>query len=75
MGTLQEPMSLSSSLSLPATVSIEKELWMLAEERAQEILCTIQPVFVSDRTRNEIIKHVQTLVKDRFGIEVRTLVL
>uniref|UniRef100_A0A1J3JTD5 Poly(A) RNA polymerase gld-4 n=1 Tax=Noccaea caerulescens TaxID=107243 RepID=A0A1J3JTD5_NOCCA len=70
MGTLQEPMSLSSSLSLPATVPIEKELWMLAEERAQEILCTIQPVFVSDRTRNEIIKHVQTLVKDRFGIEV-----
>lgn len=44
---------------------------MVAEERAQEILNAIQPVFVSDKSRNEIIDYVQTLIKDRLGIEVR----
>lgn len=43
---------------------------MLAEERAQEILNAIQPIFASDRSRNEIINYVQTLIKDRLGIEV-----
>lgn len=43
---------------------------MVAEERAQEILNAIQPVFVSDKSRNEIIDYVQTLIKDRLGIEV-----
>ncbi|KAJ4903984.1 Nucleotidyltransferase family protein [Raphanus sativus] len=46
------------------------ELWMVAEERAQEILNTIQPIIVSDRSRNEIVYYLQTLVKDRLGLEV-----
>ena len=52
-------------------MAIDGELWMVAEERAQEILNAIQPVFVSDKSRNEIIDYVQTLIKDRLGIEVR----
>ncbi|KAF8085702.1 hypothetical protein N665_0650s0015 [Sinapis alba] len=73
MVDLQEGISVSSSsssaLSL-STMQIDGELWMFAEERAQEILNTIQPVFVSDRSRNEIIGYLQTLVKDRLGLEV-----
>ncbi|CAA7028847.1 unnamed protein product [Microthlaspi erraticum] len=62
-------MSLSPSPSLPARKPIEEEVWMFAEERAQEILSTIQPVFVADRSRKEIIDHVKTLLKDHFGVE------
>ncbi|KAL0896636.1 hypothetical protein Bca101_080597 [Brassica carinata] len=61
--------SSSSSLSL-STMQINVELWMVAEERAQEILNTIQPVFISYRSRNEIIDYLQTIVKDRLGLEV-----
>ncbi|KAL1207921.1 hypothetical protein V5N11_034216 [Cardamine amara subsp. amara] len=46
------------------------ESWMIAEERAQEILCTIQPVVISDRSRNEIIDYVRSLIKIHDGIEV-----
>ncbi|CAH8392860.1 unnamed protein product [Eruca vesicaria subsp. sativa] len=80
MADLQERMSLSSSSSSSSssspsslslsTLPIDGELWMVAEERAQEILNAIQPVFVSDRSRSEIIHYVQTLIKDRLGIEV-----
>ncbi|XP_010508846.1 PREDICTED: uncharacterized protein LOC104785349 [Camelina sativa] len=59
----------SSSLSL-STVPIDGELWMIAEERVQEILCVIQPIYLSDRSRNEIIAYIQNLIKDRLGIEV-----
>ncbi|CAH8376326.1 unnamed protein product [Eruca vesicaria subsp. sativa] len=61
--------SSSPSLSL-STMQIDRELWMIAEERAQEILNTIQPIYVSDITRSEIVNYVQTLVKDRLGTEV-----
>ncbi|XP_010517495.1 PREDICTED: uncharacterized protein LOC104792924 isoform X2 [Camelina sativa] len=43
---------------------------MIAEERVQEILCVIQPIYLSDRSRNEIIVYIQNLIKDRLGIEV-----
>ncbi|CAA7060458.1 unnamed protein product [Microthlaspi erraticum] len=83
MGDIQERLSVSSSsssssssLSLTAAQPranpspIEAESWMLAEERAHEILTTIQPAIVSDRSRNEIIDYVQTLIKSHDGIEV-----
>ncbi|XP_023640956.1 uncharacterized protein LOC17890507 isoform X2 [Capsella rubella] len=76
MADIQERFSVSSSsssssASLPrSTVPIDEEVWMIAEERVQEILCVIQPIYLSDRSRNEIIDYFQTLIKDRFGIEV-----
>lgn len=65
--------SSSSSLS-PTTTPIGEELWLIAEERAQEILFAIQPMYLSERSRNEIINHLQTLMRERLGIEVRTFV-
>uniref|UniRef100_M4DKF9 Uncharacterized protein n=1 Tax=Brassica campestris TaxID=3711 RepID=M4DKF9_BRACM len=59
----------SSSLSL-STMQIDVEMWKIAEERAQEILNTIQPICVADRSRNEIFAYVQTLVRNRLGTEV-----
>ncbi|CAN6904738.1 unnamed protein product [Brassica oleracea] len=48
----------------------DREFWMFAEERAHEILSTIQPAIVSDRSRNEIIGYIHTLIKSHDGIEV-----
>ncbi|KAF3498735.1 hypothetical protein DY000_02056378 [Brassica cretica] len=83
MGDIQERLSVSSSsssstcsLSLTTaqpkadTLPIDREFWMFAEERAHEILSTIQPAIVSDRSRNEIIDYVHTLIKSHDGIEV-----
>ncbi|KAG7561076.1 polymerase nucleotidyl transferase domain [Arabidopsis thaliana x Arabidopsis arenosa] len=83
MGDIQERLSVSSSsssssssLSLSTSqpkadsLLIEEESWMIAEERAHEILCTIQPALVSDKSRNEIIDYVRTLIKSHDGIEV-----
>ncbi|CAH2058611.1 unnamed protein product, partial [Thlaspi arvense] len=61
--------SSSSSLSPPA-MPIPGEAWMIGEDRVLEILDAIQPVYISDRSRNEIIKYLQNLVKDRLGVEV-----
>lgn len=85
MGDVQERLSVSSSSSSSTTCSlsvtttqpkadslpVDGEFWMIAEERAGEILNTIQPAIVSDRSRNEIIDYVHTLIKSHDGIEVR----
>lgn len=85
MGDIQERLSVSSSSSSSSSSSfslstaqpkgdslpIDEESWMIAEERAYEILCTIQPAVVSDRSRNEIIDYLRTLIKSHDGIEVR----
>lgn len=84
MGDIRERLSVSSSSSSSSSLSlstttqptgdplpIDEESWMIAEERAHEILCTIQPVVVSDRSRNEIIDYVRSLIKSHDGIEVR----
>ncbi|KAG2328821.1 hypothetical protein Bca4012_021549 [Brassica carinata] len=83
MGDIQERLSVSSSsssstcsLSLTTaqpkgdSLPVDGEFWMIAEERAHEILNTIQPAIVSDRSRNEIIDYVHTLIKSHDGIEV-----
>nr|AAM76764.1 hypothetical protein [Arabidopsis thaliana] len=68
------PVSLSassSSLSLsPKTTPIEAEVWLIAEARAQEILCAVQPNYLAERSRNKIISNLQTLLWERLGIEV-----
>lgn len=84
MVDIQERLSVSSSSSSSTCSSslttaqpkadslpIDGEFWMFAEERAHEILSTIQPAIVSDRSRNEIIDYVHTLIKSHDGIEVR----
>lgn len=50
--------------------SIDAELWLLAEERIQEILCTIQPAIVSEKKRKEVINYIQRLINGYYGIEV-----
>lgn len=83
MGDIQERLSVSSSSSSSSSsfslstaqpkgdsLPIDEESWMIAEERAYEILCTIQPAVVSDRSRNEIIDYLRTLIKSHDGIEV-----
>lgn len=67
--------SSSSSYSSPPNLypfSIDAELWLLAEERIQEILCTIQPAIVSEKKRKEVINYIQRLINGYYGIEVGT---
>ncbi|KAF8080234.1 hypothetical protein N665_0964s0015 [Sinapis alba] len=82
MGGIQERLSVPSSSSSPCSLSktttqpkgdsllIDDLSWMIAEERAHEILSIIQPIFVSDRNRIEIIDYVRALIKSHDGIEV-----
>jgi len=42
----------------------------MAEERAQEVLCTIQPNVVSEVNRKQIIDFVQRLIGGYYGGEV-----
>ncbi|XP_024012974.1 uncharacterized protein LOC18020024 isoform X2 [Eutrema salsugineum] len=83
MGDIQERLSVSSSSSSSSSslslstaqpkgdsLPIDGESWMIAEERAHEILNTIQPAVVSDRSRNEIIDYVRSLIMSHYGIEV-----
>ncbi|KAG4196570.1 hypothetical protein ERO13_A06G179700v2 [Gossypium hirsutum] len=76
---LPHPSSPSSSLSFssssfsssnPHPLSIDTELWLLSEQRTQEILCIIQPSLVSEQNRQNIIAYFQRLIKGYYGIEV-----
>ncbi|CAK8567784.1 unnamed protein product [Lathyrus sativus] len=69
MDTIQENLLLSSSPN-HSHLPIDEELWLMAEERAQEILCTIQPNVVSEVNRKQIIDFVQRLIGGYYGGEV-----
>lgn len=69
MDTVQESLLLSFSPNQPQ-LPIDEELWLMAEERAQEILCTIQPNVVSEVNRKQIIDFVQRLIGGYYGGEV-----
>ncbi|KAG4915461.1 hypothetical protein JHK87_053018 [Glycine soja] len=57
--------------SMPSQLlSIDKELWQMAEERAQEILWTIQPNVLSEVNRKDVIDYVQRLIRGYYGAEV-----
>ncbi|KAK2390995.1 PAP/OAS1 substrate-binding domain superfamily [Trifolium repens] len=43
-------------------ISIDEELWLMVEERAQEIICIVQPNIISEANRNKIIDFVRRLV-------------
>lgn len=64
--------SSSSSTSSPnqQPLSIDVELWKMAEERAQEILYIIQPNVVSEKKRKEVAEYVQNLIRGCYGAEV-----
>ncbi|XP_027365847.1 uncharacterized protein LOC113872458 isoform X2 [Abrus precatorius] len=49
---------------------IDEELWQMAEERAQEILSTIQPNVLSEVNRKDVIDYVQRLIRGYYGAEV-----
>lgn len=70
MDDIQEN-SVQSSLPDQKLLSIDEELWLMAEERAQEILCTIQPNVLSEVNRKDIIDYVQRLIGGYYGAEVR----
>jgi len=58
--------------SLPSQLlSIDEELWQMAEDRVQEILWTIQPNVLSEVNRKDVIDYVQRLIRDYYGAEVR----
>ncbi|KAE8689538.1 Melibiase family protein isoform 1 [Hibiscus syriacus] len=62
--------SSSSSSNSPRPLSIDDELWLLAEQRTQEILCVIQPALGSEENRKSIIAYFQRLIKGYYGSEV-----
>jgi len=60
------------SSSLPSQLlSMDEELWQMAEERAQEILWTIEPNVLSEVKRKDVIDCVQKLIRGCYGSEVR----
>ncbi|KAG4389894.1 hypothetical protein AAZX31_06G168700 [Glycine max] len=59
------------TLSLPSQlVSIDEELWRMAEDRVQEILWTIEPNVLSEVNRKDVIDYVQRLIKGYYGAKV-----
>lgn len=59
----------------PNPLLIDAELWLMAEHRTQEILCTVQPNIMCDRRRKEVINYLRTLIIGYFGTEVRCFLL
>ncbi|KAJ4830553.1 hypothetical protein Tsubulata_017540 [Turnera subulata] len=79
MGNLQRSLSPSSSSSSSTCssstldshpLSIDPEIWLMAEQRIQEILCIIQPALASEEKRKEVIDYIQGLISECFVTEV-----
>ncbi|CAL1381301.1 unnamed protein product [Linum trigynum] len=51
-------------------LSIDSELWLMAEHRIFEILCCIQPALASEKKRDEVISYVSRLIKAHYRSEV-----
>ncbi|XP_047147595.1 uncharacterized protein LOC124820026 isoform X1 [Vigna umbellata] len=68
MDDIQE--NLLSSTLPSQLLSIDEELWQMAEERAQEILWTIEPNVLSEVNRKDVIDYVQKLIRGCYGSEV-----
>ncbi|XP_044462258.1 uncharacterized protein LOC123193376 isoform X3 [Mangifera indica] len=61
--------SSSSSSLIQLPLAIDAELWLMAEERIQEILSIIQPAMVSEQKRKEVIDYLQRLINSYYGVE------
>ncbi|CAN0923832.1 hypothetical protein LINGRAHAP2_LOCUS33775 [Linum grandiflorum] len=46
------------------------ELWLTAEHRIYEILCSIQPVLASEKKRQDIMSYLTRLIKAHYSTEV-----
>uniref|UniRef100_A0A2P2MG45 Uncharacterized protein MANES_07G140200 n=1 Tax=Rhizophora mucronata TaxID=61149 RepID=A0A2P2MG45_RHIMU len=64
---------LPSSLLERHPLSVDSELWLMAEQRTGEILCTIEPVLASEQKRREVIDYIQRLIQGHFGTKVYPL--
>ncbi|CAJ1974562.1 unnamed protein product [Sphenostylis stenocarpa] len=51
-------------------LSVDEELWKMAEERIQEILWIIEPNVLSEENRKDVIDYVQRLIGDSYGAQV-----
>lgn len=65
----------TSSCPLPASqhpcrLSISSDVWRVAEERIEEMLCVFQPSVISQDRRNEVIEYVQRVIGSYLGTEV-----
>ncbi|GAB4833183.1 hypothetical protein Ancab_031427 [Ancistrocladus abbreviatus] len=60
----------SSSCSAPNPFGVGSEKWAQAERVTQEIIWRVQPTFVSEERRREVIDYVQRLLRNRLGYEV-----
>ncbi|XP_019430253.1 PREDICTED: uncharacterized protein LOC109337684 [Lupinus angustifolius] len=65
-----QPSMLPSSLFNQKPLSLDEELWLFAEERAQEILWVVQPNVLSEAIRKEVINYVKRLIMSYYGAEV-----
>ncbi|CAN1858330.1 hypothetical protein LINPERHAP1_LOCUS42836 [Linum perenne] len=76
MGLLARSLSLgsSSTFSCPRPelnpLSIDSELWSMAEHRIYEILCTTQPASESEKMREDVISYIEGLIKAHYTTEV-----
>ncbi|EXB96518.1 hypothetical protein L484_011228 [Morus notabilis] len=66
------PHSSLSSFSSPNQdlLLMDAELWLMSEQRTQEILCTVQPNIMCDKRRKEVINYLRSLIIGYFGTEV-----
>ncbi|KAF8009876.1 hypothetical protein BT93_J0764 [Corymbia citriodora subsp. variegata] len=66
------PSSPSPPFSPPKahSLSIGSEVWMMAEQRIEEILSAIQPTPFSEEKRMQVIEHVQRIIRGHYGTEV-----
>ncbi|CAI0560558.1 unnamed protein product [Linum tenue] len=51
-------------------LSIDSELWLMAEHRIYEILSCIQPASASEKKREEVISYISRLIKAHYSCEV-----
>ncbi|KAJ1429789.1 polymerase, nucleotidyl transferase domain [Sesbania bispinosa] len=70
MDDISQETLLQSPLPNQHVIPIDEVLWLMAEERAQEILYTIQPNVISEVNRKEIIDYLQRLIRGYYGAEV-----
>ncbi|CAI0560559.1 unnamed protein product [Linum tenue] len=75
MGDLRSLSSLTSSTFYSPMLeinplSIDSELWLMAEHRIYEILSCIQPASASEKKREEVISYISRLIKAHYSCEV-----
>lgn len=68
---LMEDRQKACSGSDSSELSMDPELWLIAEQSTKEILSAVQPNVASEWRRRELIDYIQRVIKGCFGTEVR----